>query len=709
MNNTFYQMEALKMYIDILFRARGKNQFCASWGCCGHTAKVKQQSRTITWLCLTFFLLPSALILAQDKPMKWGEVPRADLEMTEFPADSNAAAVILGDYGEVEFVGGEFEMVYRRHRRIKIISETGYQWGNFALQYYAKKNFQRVNDIEGQTIKLTADGAVRREKLDKKSIFDENVDGEWRRIRFTLPNLSPGAVVEYRFTVHSQDGTFLHDWEFQTGEPTRWSEFRADIPSVLQYVMLRPIGVAFAIEESKPHPIPAATLNTNVNLNAVTHRWAMRDIPALREEPFMTTPDDYRARIRFQLAKFVWPGQMPVAIMNTWEKLAEDLMDFESFGRQIESHGVLRRQAETLVAGISNPEEKLRAIYDYVRTTMNWNGEYGIYADVDLDKAFQARRAGGPEIALMLTGMLRAAGLEAHPVLVSTRDNGKPIDVYSILRQFNHVLTYAKIGQREYLLDATDQLCPHTLLPAHALNEKGWLVEKKNPRWINITTTGIFSNQTIVSAKLAPDGVLAGKFESSDAGYSGLRDRRTLRDKKEDDYIRDGWLSDLAGARLDSFKISFKDSTHKPLLTAAYFSSNDHVQVAGDNIYFNPIFFGRYDKNPFTLPERNFPVDFTYGRKLYYTLNLTLPEGYVVQELPRSITLNLPRDGGQFRRVAQVEGNTLQLMSQVTIRKPRFDPFEYKALREFYDRIVAAHAEQVVLKRAATSSTAKQE
>ncbi len=689
---------------DMLLRIHHKNQPRANRRC-DYVVKVRPRGRTITWAGLMIFLLPAALLLAQDKPMKWGDVPRADLEMAKFPADSNAAAVILCDYGEVKFEGSEFEMVYKRHRRIKIISEAGYKWGNFSLQYYAKENLQRVRDIEGQTIKLAADGSVQREKLDKKSIFDENVDGEWRRIRFTLPNLSPGAVVEYRYTVRSQNGTFLHDWEFQTGEPTRWSEFRAEIPQMLHYVMIRPTSIAFAIDESATHTIPPATLNLPYTLKVLGKRWAMRDVPALREEPFMTTPDDYRAKLRFQLSKVVWPGELPISIMNTWEKLAEDLMDSESFGRQIERHGVLRKQAEMLVASMNDPEEKLRAIYDYVRTTMNWNGEYGIYTDVDLDKAFQARRGGSPEIALMLTGMLRAAELEAHPVLISTRDNGKPIDIYSILSQFNHVLTYVKIGAREYLLDATDQFCPHTLLPVHALNEKGWLVEKKNPRWINITTTGIFTNQTMVSAKLGPDGALAGKFESSDAGYSGLLDRRTLRDKKEDEYIRDSWLSGLAGAHLDSFKISFKDSTHKPLSTEAYFSSNDHVQVAGDNIYFNPVFFGRQDKNPFKLPERNFPIDFAYARKLHYTLNLTLPEGYVVQELPRSFTLDLPHDDGQFRRLAQVEGNTLQFTSQITIRKPRFDPLEYKTLREFYDRIVAAHAEQVVLKRSTTAAT----
>lgn len=647
-------------------------------------------------------VLPT-LVFSQGK-IKWGEVPRADLEMTEYTPDSNATAVILSDYGHVEFVGGDFTMVFRRHRRIKILSEAGYDWGNVAVQYYAKERYQRLSDVEGQTIKLDAKGAVQKQKLDKGSVFDENVDGEWRRLRFTLPALSPGAVVEYRYTVHSLNGTFLHDWEFQSSEPTRWSEFHAEIPQMLQYVVLRQNTLQLAVEESETHPIPSAQLNSTFSLKVVSSRWAMREVPALRREPFMTTPEDYLARLRFQLASINWPGEMPVKVMQTWEKLAEDLMASENFGGQLDRHGGLRKQAETLTAGITDPEQKLRTVYDYVRGTINWNDEYGIYTDVSLDKAWQARKAGGPEIALMLTSMLRAAGLEAHPVLISTRENGSVVDIYSILSQFNHVLSYAKIGTKEYLLDATDPLCPFTLLPEHALNQTGWLVEKKNPRWVKINNPGLYSNQTVVAAQLDAEGALAGYFESSDAGYSGIRGRYTLRKKKDDEYIRDGYLKGLAGAQLDSFKISDKDSTHKPLMTFARFRAKDHVQVAGDNMYFNPILFGRFEKNPFSLPARNFPVDFAYGRKLNYVLTLTLPPGFMAQEVPPNIMLSLPKDAGQYRRLVTVEGNTLQMTSQFLIRKPRFEPFEYKALREFYDRTVAAQAEQVVLKRGVATS-----
>ena len=663
---------------------------------------VQAFSATFFFCLFALCLVSHATLFAQAPPMKWGEVPKADLEMKNYPADTNATAVILFDYGEVSF-DDAFNLVFKRHRRIKLLSEAAYEWGGLTIGYNAKDRAQWISDIEGQTFTL-ANGAVRKDKMDKKAIFNEDVDGELRRVRFTLPGLAPGAVIEYRYTVHSKEVFYLRGWDFQAEEPTLWSEFRADIPSVLQYVLVQQEMLNLVVNESHPSSWPPTmqwfqTART-YNLNIMNHRWAMRNLPALREESHMTTPDDYRAKIHFQLARVAWPESPLREYMTTWEKLAEELLADASFGAEIERHKVLREQAQTLTAGMTDPEQKLRALYDYVRTTITWNEERGVAVDEPLDKVYQARRGDGPGIALMLTGMLRAAGLEAHPVLISTRDNGKVIDLYPLAAQFNHVLTYVKIGTKEYLLDATDPLRPHNMLPVAALNQVGWLVDKKKPRWVNITTPGSYHTQTTVFAQLSAEGAITGRFEALDGGYSGLFDRHELRDgKKDEDYIQDGWLKQLTGAQLDSFTISQRDSIAAPLLTRARFSSADHAQVSGDNIYFMPMLFSRREENPFKRPERTFPVDFAYTRKMIYSASIILPAGYVVQDLPRNLALEVPSQGVQFRRTCSVEGNTLQFSTQTHIRRARFDPNEYKALRELFDRIVAAHAEQIVLTR----------
>jgi hypothetical protein len=487
----------------------------------------------------------------------------------------------------------------------------------------------------------------------------------------------------------------LREWEFQTSEPTRWSELRAHVPEVLQYVTIKQGALASEVSEAESFswrlPALADTMAAEqLNLRIISRRWTMRNVPALRANPFMALPEDCRTKVRFELAD---PAEL-----NTWEKLAAELINSESFGMQMERHHILRQQLAALVAGISEAEQKMRAIYDYVRTTMSWNGEYGLCA-ADLGRAFQARRANGLEMALMLTAMLRFAGLEAHPVLISTREHGKLLQSWVNLAQFNHALTHVKINEREYLLEATDPLRPYNLLPVAALNEIGWLVEKKNPRWVNIVNSGSYSNQTTVYAKLAADGSVSGWFQSKDVDYCALFNRHALRFKKQDEYIRERWLNDLTGARLDSFIMNDQEVAGAPLFTKVGFAGTKHAPITGDHIYFNPIFFSRQKENPLKLPECPYAVDFAYGAKLIYTLNLILPEGYIVEEAPRNLKVSLPNDDGEFRRLVQVDGNLLLLTSQIVIRKTRFAPEEYPGLREFYDRIVAAHAEPIVLKR----------
>ncbi len=672
---------------------------------CSSRYRREMTRRCAVGVVLLFLAFGGMPLPAQDKPMKWGEVPRADLEMTSFPADTNASAVILCDYGEVSF-DTEYEVDFWRHRRIKILSPAGFKWGEVILTYRAKDRSQRIHDLEGSTFILAADGTVRREKLDKKSIFDENVDNEHRRVRFALPALVPGAVVEYRYRVHSKYAVYLPNWSFQDSEPTRWSELRVEIPNMFNYVLVHQEISNFDVHESGERQF---ITNGGTRLKATYYRWVMKDLPALREEPFMTTVDDYCAQMRFQLASIRPPGTgMEEKVMHTWEELAAELLDADNFGRQIDRHGVLREQARALTAGMSDPEAKMRRIYDYVRTTMSWDGTRGFVTDVSLDQAWRARRGGGPEIALMLTGMLRAAGLEAHPVLISTRDNGRVIVVYSLLSQFDHVLTHVKIGTKEYLLDATDPLRPFDLLPVAALNQVGWLVKEKNPQWVHIVNPGTHSRETLVNAALAADGTITGSFTASSRGYSALFDRQGLRDgKKEEDLLQDGWLNGLAGAQLDSFVISNRDSSDVPLLVQAHFTSTEHAHAAGDNLYINPMFFGRTEANPLRNPRRTFPVDYAYGRVQFYTINLRLPGDYVVQDLPGNISVELAGGGAKFLRTMAVNGSHLQMISQIVIRKIQFQPQEYKGLRDFYDRIVAAHAQQVVLKRATATSKAE--
>jgi hypothetical protein len=210
-----------------------------------------------------------------------------------------------------------------------------------------------------------------------------------------------------------------------------WSEYRAEIPRSLDYARILYGFPSFEVEESNEILGPGGS-------KSVRHRWAVRDVPALREEPFLTTLHDHAMRMDFQLAAYLHPGQGPVQELTTWEDLATRLAEHPYFGRQVTTRA-LRQQAATVTTGLSDPEAKMNAIYDFLRTSITPSGRRGFLASENLDAVLRTKSGSVPEINLLLLAMLRGAG----PVLISTRSNGRLLRQYPLASQFNYVAVEA--------------------------------------------------------------------------------------------------------------------------------------------------------------------------------------------------------------------------------------------------------------------------
>ncbi len=655
-------------------------------------------------LVLLILCLNAVALHAQPDPVEWGEVPREQLAMEHFAADSNAAAVILADYGTAYFrFNGEIE--FERHRRIKILTEAGYEQAEVAISFYDEDRLERVRKIEGQTFVLGPGGEVQRYELDGDDIFEEDVDSEgYKRMRFTLPALAPGAVVEYRYQVRSKNPLFLRGWTFQSDEPTLWSEYRVTVPNVLKYARQMQAPQPFYIQEKEQ-------VNSRHGL-ATAHRWVMRDMPALREEPFMTTPEDFRARIRFQLQRIQPEYGRGATFYASWEELADELMDHDAFGNEIDRHKEVRRRARAILMPFSDPTAQMEALYTFVQRSMQWNGERGMLVNQDLDDALEAKTGSQAELALILLSMLHEAGIEAHPVLISTRAHGRTEPHYPFLQQFNGVLVHATVGEKTYLLDATDPKRPYHLLPVEALNHRGLLIRDGTPEWIGIEPAQGLTRRVLVRGQVTADGTLEATLEASDEAYSALRRRHSLDERAARAFVQEEVLDGLAGAVVERPTIEHQTVVSEPLGTNVSFTVPGYAQAAGGFLYLNPMVVGRMTENPLRQPERTFPVDIAYPRDLTYTLALRLPQGYVLREQPPNMQVKLPNDAGTFQRLVRVSHGALMMQSRFMLNKTVFAPEEYEAIRELFARVVQAHAEQVVLQHveepAAASEAAAQ-
>lgn len=640
------------------------------------------------WLVLPAYAQP------EPEPLRWGKVPDAHLAMTSYPGDPEAHAVVLGDHGEAR-VERDGSIRFKRHRRVKILDEGGYDFADVSLTYNSEDNYQRVDKIQGQTFVLQPDGKVRRVTLDRGSIFTEDIGRDRKRVTFTLPALEPGAVVEFRYEVTTKSPLRMPDWYFQDEEPVLYSEFEMEHPTSLAYTIVTSGNPDFDEYSDQEKGL-------SFDGDVKRYRWVTTRVPALREERYMTTLDDYIQKLEIQLAEFYRPGIGAERVLKTWEQLTAELLDNVSFGRKLNASRTVRQEALAVTDGLTSPQEKAEAIYDYVRSTVVWDGAYRTFADRDLRDVLQSKRGTSAEINLLLVALLREAGLPAAPAILSTRGHGRILRAYPLVSQFNYTTAAVKRGGRWHLLDATDAVRPARLLPVRALNEQA-LVIAEAPEWVAVTPEGS-THEVAVEAALQADGALVGTLRSEADGYGAVDARGLLREQSTMDYVTGHLLGDVPGIEIGEARLLEPEDPDGPVVIEASFTVPEYAQRAGNLMLVRPLMTMRTDENPFKLERRTYPVDFAHPFQTRYSASISLPEGYAVDEVPRDALLLLPVRGGAYERTVTAEGDTLHISASMQVRQTVYGPNLYGDMKRFFDNAVAADAETVVLVQAPTAS-----
>ena len=174
---------------------------------------------------------------------------------------------------------------------------------------------------------------------------------------------------------------------------------------------------------------------------------------------------------------------------------------------------------------------------------------------------------------------------------------------------------------------------------------------------------------------------------------------RSLSEKKPEDVIKSILKPDTYSLTIDSFSIRNKDMVRMPLIIDANISSGTYAQALDSFIYINPMTIDRTMDNPFKQEVRSFPVDFAYPIIDSYTINLTLPDGYVLKEFPQDINISVQGNIGTYQRKSQLSGNIFQLSTTFALDQIFVPPNQYPTLRKFYEQVVALESEQLILQK----------
>jgi hypothetical protein len=640
---------------------------------------------------LSIAIALSCSVLAQKNKNKdpnlpaFGNVDKSDLEMKQCAFDEKAEGMVLLDDGVLQSNG--LDLQFNRRVRIKVFNNKGVDLANIHLSYLSDKNDQEITGIEAQTYNLDGSGAVTVSKVDKKLVYEKKLNKKYSEKVFTFPDVKPGSVIEYRY---KHRGVGLVDWYFQRSIPVKYSHFVIDLPSELEIA-----AIPFCAHEMQRDRRTDAT-------NTIS-TYSMTNIPALRDEPYVINEDYYRDRLETKLAAYTVNGMRKNRVAN-WIEVIKALMEDDDFGVQLKKNIPRTADLDQKLKTITSPYEKMKTIYKYVQENMQWNEYTGIWALEGVKSAWKDKKGTVGEINLILVNLLKDADLNAHPVLVSTHDNGIVNEAdagtydWPGYHQFDKVMAYVTIDNKNYVLDATEKTTPVHLIPSDVLMTEGLVIEKIDTYewgWKQLWSDDMKARNTII---LKGDIDESGNMKCSASVTSfdyARQNREAIIKKGKDKYIENYITTSNPSIAVQNVSFENTESDSLPLVQKVEFTQP--LGSTGDYNYFSVNMLTGLEKNPFVADQRYSDIFFGYNQSIDIVGNFQIPNGYEFSELPKNLKMIMPDTSISISRISQItNGNLLQTRVRIDFAKPIYPADQYDQLHEFFQRLFDILNEQFV-------------
>lgn len=665
-------------------------------------------------IILSLIFITGMLCNAQERNYKFGKVSKEEVSQNEHDLEKDAEAAVLYKSERVfyDYDGQQgFRTMRDVHYRIKIYSKSGLDWGTLEVPLYTSKNGEeRISAVKGYTYNLV-NGKVVTTKLKKDGIFKESVNRYRNKASIAMPEVKEGSVLELQYRVSSDFAGNLDDFQFQYGIPVDKVDVSVEIP---QYFIFKRYGRGFypiSIDQTKKSrkiqfnykPQFEAGGNNSSEIRELeffenVYKVNAENIPSLKKVEYTDNINNYRSAIKFELASTQFPSRPYKNYSLSWEDVAETIYKSDDFGGELGKSRLVKDIVDNIKSQSADNGLLVSNIFDYVKNNLTWNEYYGKYCENGIKKTLTDKTGNVADINLTLVAMLKYAGLNANPVLVSTKSHGIPL--FPTREGFNYVIAAVNTGNGITFMDATEKMGTIGVLPLRAMNWNGRLVKEDGTSMeVKLVPKRPAKNVTFVNADIFSDGRTEGKIRTQLTQNLALDYRDSHKGETLDD-IMDTMEERFVEMEIDELDLKNRKECNKPIVESCHFMKENQVEVISGKLYFKPALFMALTENPFKMENREYPVDFGYPKSNKLTVNFKIPDGYVIESVPENMAIGLPDGLGTFKYAIRQQGNQLQFSSSTDINSAIVPPNYYESLKEFFNQIVVKQAENVVLTKA---------
>lgn len=680
--------------------------------------------------CLWMYVLLGlpVMLYAQKAPEKFGKIDIQDITTKVCPIDSNAQAYYIFDFGLLTFEYANtkisltgsgnsnkgFRMVFERHFRIKILDNAAADVANIEIPLYKEGEAEEeLSEIKANTYN-DLNNSVETVKLEKSKIIKEQETDSRTVMKFPMPKVKAGSVIEVSYKVISDFLYNLQGWSFQYEIPVLKSEYHVRIPEYFRYNQHQKGYIKVNNKESTRAESITLEYYDQVNGYVLQQRagtqtlryqeqvyqYTAENVPAFVVEKYLRSPKSYISAVVFELQTIQFPGSIQHNYATDWESIRNKLLEHEKFGAELKKTGFLKEEVTALKQLNLTGAELVRATQTLLKSKMKWNESNGLYVTKPLRDAYKSGSGTTTEINLCLVILLRELGFEVFPLILSTQANGLINRTHPTISDFNCTVAIVTFEGKKVLVDASDPFSDINLLPIRCVNDYGLIITPLETQWIDLERIGSYKGQSVYNLELNPSDLsFTGTLDYNTGEYASYFRRKKLGNFATQAKQVEQLQSQYEGLQIKNAEITNFNNPSEKLKEHYEVNIKNYSEAAGDLVYFSPLFYETYTENPFKLVRRDYPVFFDYPALIAQTVAIQIPEDFAIDATPQSLLLSLYDKSAKFSYNITVNENTIQISSQLNINKTLFLPEEYADLKEFYGQVIAKQNEKIVLKK----------
>jgi len=638
----------------------------------------------------------------QEISLIYGKITADELNMTVYEQDTSAVAVVLYENGNLEYTYSQhlgFQIKQEIKKKVKILKQEGVQEGDIGIPYICATYFKEyISDIEAFAYNIE-NGKIIKTKLGKKYIFDEKINNQVRLLKFSIPNVKKGTVIEYKYTKTFDSSYGIPGWNIQGEIPVLNSYFEALIPEYFEYDYNTSKGYEIIkVNKTTKNQIFVVSNKDNQQLTVTSNsqllKFSVQDIPSIKNEPFVWCLNDYISGVSFELKATKFPYDFYRPYSNSWEAFEKFLRDNTVFSKSLKISNPYKDEIKNSVTTITNEEDKIEKIYSIIKDKIRWNEKYSLM-NCNPKEAVKFGVGNNGQINMVLISALKDANIFAYPVLINLRSEGR-IRFPSLFGISTFLVCAETSDGKKFYMDGSAIYGGLNMLPPNLLVKNGYIFnEKRNNKWINFDN--IDKNQKTVNQKfeINKEGLVVCERNTIYSNQFAYKFKKQYQSSEDSLKLMDKIQNEMKVIVTD-FSVSGKENISKNVEEKIKFVFNDEYN--DEYVYVNP--FGiEYFENPFVQSERILPVEFDYPYSITVRTLFTVPDGYDIEEIPEEEYYELEDNRCYYDYVVIQNNNIIEINFKLEVNEIIFPQRDYDLISEFFGQVATKCSELIVLRK----------